>query len=161
MDEYHYHCRCGKIFDAEIPPCSPVVYLLTGILTLGLARLWELFRLSQCPKCGKRKSGVLFLAIALLFSSLELIWGIYYFMEIAPQRIVRDASMAGLPDNIDLEAPIGSGDYSLIFSYVWTVGIMPSVGAYISMNWPYVVVIWFGAVTLLGLYIPSRYRRTS
>ncbi|MEW6236735.1 MAG: hypothetical protein AB1656_15230 [Candidatus Omnitrophota bacterium] len=161
MDEYRFHCRCGKIFDVEIPPSFPAIHLLTGILSLGFARLWELYRLSQCPKCGKRRFRILFLAIMLLFLSIELIWGIYYFTEIAPLRIVRDASMAGLPDNIDLEAPVGSGDYTLIFSYVWTVGIMPSVGAYISMYWLYAVVIWFGAVTLIGLYLPSRYKRTA
>ncbi len=169
MEHYIFKCRrCQSHFEKDAQAPSQNFHLLLGLITLGgwliiyaFIRLFNLYRLSSCPDCGRRSRFLLSLLIVLIVGSLEVNWVIYYFLEIAPQKIVQDASMTTLPENIDLESDISSENALEILTFVWIVGILPSAGAMIAMNWPYILLTWFSIVVVVGLGMPSFYLRKS
>ncbi len=169
MEQYAFRCsKCHHHFEAasNIPPSY--INLLLGVLTLGLwlfflslYQLFRLYHLSKCPNCRHRSFLLLFFFLILVIFTLELGREIYYFVEVAPIKIVQHASMTELPENMDINDSVNKENVSEVFSFLWIVGIMPTVGAYFSQYWPYILVLWLGFVTIVAFLIPSFYRKRS
>ncbi len=142
------------------------MHLYLGVLTLGIwlvglsfYRLFSLYRSSQCPQCGKKNAKILILFVVILLLSLQLCWYVFYLVEIVPLHIVQDASMTGLSEDIDPNAPIEKDNLYESMKFVWKVGLLPSIGAYMTMYWPYILILWFGMITIINFTIPSFYRK--
>ncbi|RJP19736.1 MAG: hypothetical protein C4527_26345 [Candidatus Omnitrophota bacterium] len=167
MEEYRFTCpRCRCNIEAEAPIPARNLHLLLGLATLGIwlvvysfLRLFQLYQLSLCETCGKHSRKLLALLLILILGTAEITWLIYYFLEVAPPKIVFDASMAELPGNLDLNSDVSKDNAWQLFTFVWLVSILPGVGAMIAANWPYILLFWFTIVVLIGLSVPSFYLR--
>ncbi len=169
MEEYVFKCRrCKSSFEVSTPPLSRNYHLFLGCLTLGLwlvglafYQIWNLYRLSMCPRCGKRSRKLLVLFIAMVAGTAEISWLIFYFLELAPQQIISNASTATLPEELDLNSEISRDNLWKVLTFIWIVNILPGIGAYIAMNWPYILLVWFSIIVLIGLSVPSFYMHRS
>ena len=166
MEPLAFRCkRCQQTFTAEAPPTSRTLHLWLGVLTLGAwlvliayHRLFQFYRLSQCPACQRRSRTLLWLFLSMAIGSAEVLWSLYYFIEIAPARLVREVSLATLPDDMDLTSDITSENFWKVITFVTLVGLVPYLGAYISSHWPYLLLAWFSLVVFTGLGVSSFYK---
>ncbi len=171
MDTYVFRCRRCRSTSVESSSSSlQNLHLLLGILTLGawfvlrgFERVWTLYRLSRCEDCGRRNRWLLSLLVFFVMGTLEVGWLVYYFVEVAPEKIVRDASSMDFPDlqldleNMELKEELDREQYWEVINYILVVGILPGVGSFIYDNWPFILLAWFGLIALVGLMAPSWY----
>lgn len=157
--------KCGNAFETGGQTLSRQTHMLLGLVTLGgwlvLYALYSLVWLhwrSRCPACGRRSRKLLLLNILVIGGTLELGLTLYYFMEIAPQQIIRDASYAELPENLDADTEITRDNIGEILSFITIVAVMPAAGSFIANQWPYILLVWFALVAVLGLWVPPLYR---
>ena len=133
MDEYRFQCkRCKNRFEVSSPTPARNLHVLLALITLGgwfviraFVQLFSLFRMSQCPDCGRRSRAILSILIFLMLGTAEVSWLIYYFVEYAPETIVANASLAELPEDLALDQPIEDEQYNAVLSYILLVGILP------------------------------------
>ena len=165
VEVYHFICRCGsRPFDVTVPVPARTLHLTLGVLTLGvwlvlhaLYRIGHLYWISLCPACGRRSRRLVWTIVLTLLATAEFARLLVYFLVIAPERIIADASLAQVPEALDLESPIHSGNVGQAAGFLWVVAILPTAGTLIATYWPYLILGWLSALTLFGYILPSRY----
>ena len=167
MTTYYFTCKkCRSKFEVEQPEPSRNVHLLLGLLTLGLwlviysfYQMFYFYRMSKCEDCGKRSKKLLTLLIVSSYLTVEILSGVYYFLEIAPAKIAHDLSTIEIPETMDLESDITQEQYMEVIKFIMVFALMPALGMYVYQYWMYILLIWFTIIVLLGYSLSSRYSR--
>ncbi len=158
MTTYQFQCQeTHKEFNAEASRVEQS--LLLGILTLGFIRHFALYFHSRSPYTGKRNWQLLILPIILLLLTAEFCRELYYFVQYAPQQIIREASSAELPEGMQYDSPVQTEDLPAIVSFVWKIGLLPYIGGFITTQWPYIVLAWCTVILLINFSFPSIYTK--
>ncbi|HOL94184.1 MAG TPA: hypothetical protein PLH79_07550 [bacterium] len=164
-ETYQFACRCAAApFTVTVPAPRRTLHLGLGVLTLGvwlvlyaLYRIGRLYWISRCPVCSKRSRKLFWILAITLLSTAEFARLLVYFLILAPEQIIADASLAQVPESLDLDSPIHSGNIRQAVGFLWVVAILPTAGALIATYWPYLVLGWLSALTLFGFALPSFY----
>lgn len=164
-ETYLFSCRCdSRPFEVTVPAPARTLHLILGVLTLGvwlvahaLYRIGRLYWISRCPSCGKRSRKLFWTIVLTLLSTAEFARLLAYFLIIAPERIIADASLTQVPDSLDLDSPLHSGNVGQAVGFLWVVAILPTAGTLIATYWPYLILGWLSALTLFGYMLPSYY----
>ena len=127
VEVYHFICRCGsRPFDVTVPAPARTLHLTLGVLTLGvwlvlhaLYRIGHLYWISLCPAYGRRSRRLVWTIVLTLLATAEFARLLVYFLVIAPERIIADASLAQVPEALDLESPIHSGNVGQAAGFLW------------------------------------------